>query len=778
MGRKKKPQALELSQPHIFQEMAQALYAAADEGMFVVNEGGLFVEANAAACQLAGCSLESLRQLSWPDLFVEEGWLRDTNGRFQPITLTKRPLGNGRKLLIVQPSAEKRTGVPDISPNNTDLDISGRKQAEEALRESEERFAKAFQLSPAALSLTRGDGTILDINEAYERLSGYRREELINRDVTEFGIFTPQQRADFRQQMVAGKGKLREAELTIRTKSGELRQVLYSVEVIEISGEPCALALAFGITKSRQAEATIEQLNRRMELILNSAGEGIYGVDVDGRITFVNPAMAHMVGWEPEELLGQEAHTLFHHAHANGSTHPLEACAIWLSTQQERVFRDDEDIYWHKDGHPILIDYTSTSIWEQGQVMGSVMVVRDVTQRKKAAEEQLLLEEQLRQAQKMESIGRLAGGVAHDFNNQLAVIKLYGDLMRHKMPNDDPLLPKLEQIRQAVDRATHLTEQLLAFSRKQVLQPVVLDMNALVTNLEKMLGRLIGEDITLSTDLQPGLWSVTADPGQLEQVIMNLTINARDAMPIGGMMTIETRNIVLDEQSRYLHQDALLGPAVLIAITDTGQGMDRVTREQIFEPFFTTKVAGKGTGLGLATVHGIVKQSGGTICVYSEPDHGTTFKIYLPASKSTVDLQAEVASEAAQCGYETILLVEDEEALRQLVCLTLQEIGYTVLEAGDGSQALALAEQYPAPIALLLTDVVLPHKSGRELAGQFAARHPETKVLFMSGYMDDAVMRHGVLTADVNFLSKPFSRSVLASKVREVLDKPGKSGPK
>ncbi len=773
MGRNQNTESFELSQEHIFQEIAQALYAAADEGMFVVNEAGLFIEANAAACQLIGCSPKALRQLSLPDIFTDDGWLRDINGRFHPIILHKRLLPNGRQLLIVQPAAERLGGVPDISP-----DITEHRQSEDALRQSEERFSKAFQLSPAALSLTRSDGTILDINEAYERLSGYRREELINRDVTEFGIFTPQQRAELRRQMADGRGRLREAELTIRSKSGELRHVLYSVEVVEINGEPCALALAFDITRSRQAEATIEQLNRRMELILHSAGEGIYGVDVDGRITFVNPAMAQMVGWEPAELLGQEAHSLLHHSRADGSAYPLEECAIWLSTRQGRVFRGDEDIYWHKDGRLISIEFTSTPILEQGQVLGVVVVVRDVTQRKKSVEEQLLLEEQLRQAQKMESIGRLAGGVAHDFNNQLAVIELYGDPMRHKMPNDDPLLPKLEQIRQAVDRATHLTRQLLAFSRKQVLQPVVLDMNALITNLESMLGRLIGEDIMLSTDLQPGLWPVTADPGQLEQVIMNLTINARDAMPIGGMLTIETRNIVLDEHTRYLHQDALLGPTVLIAITDTGHGMDRVTRKQIFEPFFTTKQPGKGTGLGLATVHGIVKQSGGTIYVYSEPDRGTTFKIYLPASKSAVDLQAAAAPEAAQRGYETILLVEDEEALRQLVCMTLQEIGYTVLEAYDGSQALVLAEQYPSPIALLLTDVVLPHKSGRELAEQLVARRPETKVLFMSGYMDDAVMRHGVLAADVNFLSKPFSRSALASKVREVLDKPARSAPK
>lgn len=787
------------------------------------------------------------------------------------------------------------------------VDITERKQAEEALRQSEARFSTAFQLSPAALSLTRQDGRIVDVNAGYERLSGYTREELIGRDATEVGIFTVAQRHDLRQRMIEQGGILNEAEMMVYNKSGELRYVLYSVKSIEIGDEIFALTLAFDITdrkqletalkemaenmataqaithsgswelrlapngsvvsahiwsdecyrifglepgsgpvtvddfysmvhpddlvgvrqifqegiaerketnweyriirpdgsirtifdqvkplvdehtgqlikvvglvqditEGRRAEATIDQLNRRMEMILNSAGEGIYGIDMDGRITFINPTMAHMVGWEPADLLGKQAHAAFHHSRSDGTPYPPEECGVQLSVRSGQPYQNDEDTYWHQNGQPVLVDYTCTPISDAGLVLGSVMVVRDITERKKAAEQQLLLEAQLRQAQKMESIGRLAGGMAHDFNNQLAVIKLYGDLMRYRMPKDDPLLPKLEQIRQAVDRATHLTRQLLAFSRKQVLQPVVLDMNDLVTNLEKMLARLIGEDITLSTDLQPGLWPVTADPGQLEQVIMNLVINARDAMATGGMLTIETQNLILDETTLTMHQDALHGPAVMLAVTDTGHGMDETTRLQVFEPFFTTKEPGKGTGLGLATVHGIVKQSGGTIYVYSEPGQGTTFKIYLPASQGVViDLGEGGQTAVPPPGHETILLVEDEEALRHLVRLTLEEIGYTILEAADGNAALALAAEHPDIIDLLLTDVVLPQKSGRKLAEELQMHRPLMRVLFMSGYMDDAVMRHGVLMAEMNFLSKPFSRSALASKVREVLEKP------
>ncbi|MEZ4593001.1 MAG: PAS domain S-box protein [Chloroflexota bacterium] len=633
------------------------------------------------------------------------------------------------------------------------IDITERKEAVEGLRQSEERFSKAFHLSPAALCLTRGNGTILDINESFERISGYSREELLDQDATNLNIFTQEQRADLRQKMTTDGNRLREAEMTIRTKSGEMRHVLYSVEIVDIKDEPCALTLAFDITERKQMEETIAQLNQRMELILNSAGEGIYGADVNGRITFINPTMAHMLGWQPKELRGQSAHSLFHHSYPDGTPYPAEDCEIWTAVLHGQELHNKPDVFWHKDGHPVFIEYTTTPIYQSGLAVGSVTIVRDVSQSKKAAEEQAILEEQLRQAQKMESIGRLAGGVAHDFNNQLAVIKLYGDLMRHTMNQHDPLLPKLEQIRQAVDRSADLTRQLLAFSRKQVLQPVLLNINNLVTNLEKMLGRLIGEDIILSSSLQPDLWPVMADPGQMEQVIMNLVINARDAMPTGGMITLETRNVYPPDRTIHLHQDMPDGPCVLLAITDTGYGMEETTRKQIFEPFFTTKQPGQGTGLGLATVHGIVKQSGGSIYVYSEPGKGATFKIYLPAEQHTQAKQtAEEAGETPLLGNETILLVEDEPMLRELVQETLTEIGYTVFAAANGEAGLAIAQA--EPINLLLTDVVLPQMSGREIAAALTAVSPQTKVLYISGYMDDAVIRHGVLTSEVNFLSK------------------------
>lgn len=655
------------------------------------------------------------------------------------------------------------------------IDITQRKQVEEALRQSEERFSKAFQLSPAALSMTRQDGRLVDVNQSYERLSGYTRAELIGRDATDFGIFTPAQRDDLRRRMAEAGGTLHEAEMVVRNKAGELRHVLYSVEVVEIDDEQFALTLAIDITERKQLEMALKEMADNMATAQAITHSGSWEIRLTPDGSLIDP---HVWSDECYRIFGLEPGACpITVAGYYAMVHPDDVAEVrrvfqeGIDEQKEtsleyRLIRPDGSVRTVLDQVKPLVDERT------GHLTKVVGLVQDITEQKMAAEQQMMLEAQLRQAQKMESIGRLAGGMAHDFNNQLAVIKLYGDLMRYRMPKDDPLLPKLEQIRQAVDRATHLTRQLLAFSRKQVLQPVVLDINELISNLEKMLSRLIGEDITLSTDLQPGLWSVMADPGQLEQVIMNLVINARDAMPTGGMITIETQNLVLNESLLVTHPDALNGPAVMIAITDTGIGMDEATRLQIFEPFFTTKEPGQGTGLGLATVHGIVKQSGGTIYVYSEPEQGTTFKIYLPASEGmAAELKDTAAVSALQSGYETILLVEDEQALRELVRLTLEEIGYTVLEAQDGRTALTLAAEYPETINLLLTDVVLPKKSGREVAEELQRQRPGLKVLFMSGYMDDAVMRHGVLMAEMDFLSKPFSRSTLASKVREVLEK-------
>lgn len=379
--------------------------------------------------------------------------------------------------------------------------------------------------------------------------------------------------------------------------------------------------------------------------------------------------------------------------------------------------------------------------------------------------------EQLRQAQKMEAVGRLAGGIAHDFNNLLTVITGYSDLMLRKLDRNNELRPKIEEVKKAGDRAAGLTRQLLAFSRKQILQPKIIDLNDIVVDTFKMLQRLIGEDIELLMAPQSKIGKVKADPGQIEQILMNLAVNARDAMPIGGKLTIKTSNVHLDHGYTMQHVAVQPGDYVLLSVSDTGCGMDAETRERIFEPFFTTKEMGKGTGLGLSTVYGIVKQSGGHIWVYSEIGHGTTFKIYLPREGASDEaFETAAQRELNISGSETVLLVEDEGAVRQMTKQVLEELGYQVIEAENGPEAIRLNAAHNSEIDLLLTDVVMPRMSGRELADQLTSERPDLRVLYTSGYTEDAIIHHGVLDDGMAFLEKPFTPELVALKVREVLD--------
>ncbi len=390
-------------------------------------------------------------------------------------------------------------------------------------------------------------------------------------------------------------------------------------------------------------------------------------------------------------------------------------------------------------------------------------------QRKRVEEALDESEEQLRQSQKLEAVGQLAGGIAHDFNNLLTVIGGYSSMLLGRLPEDNPHRPSLEEIKKASDRASALTRQLLAFSRKQILQPRVLDLNLVVTDLEKMVRRLIGEDIDLLTVTSPVLGKVKADRGQIEQVLLNLIVNARDAMPKGGKLTIETRNVVHSEEYARRHA-ALAGPYVMLAVSDTGCGMDAAIQARVFEPFFTTKASGKGTGLGLATVYGIVKQSGGNIWIYSEAGQGSTFKVFLPRVDEAGGDEEEAISRSLPLGTEMVLLVEDEEQVRVILQQILEGQGYQVLSASNGDEAISISQNLEWDIKLLITDVVMPQMSGRELAERILEVRPKLPVLFMSGYTDDAIVRHGLLDEKLNFIQKPFDSASVARKVREVLD--------
>jgi hypothetical protein len=494
--------------------------------------------------------------------------------------------------------------------------------------------------------------------------------------------------------------------------------------------------------------------------LLESASQAIFGADRGGRIVLANPKALEMFGYTRDELLGAQIELLLpqskQHSH-------VRQRADYFEHPRTRPMGIGMDLAGRrKDGREFPVE-VSLSYVETDEGLFAIAFLNDISHRK-------LLEEQLLQAQKMEAVGRLAGGVAHDFNNMLTVIQGYNRMILDELSAIDPLRDYAEEISRASERAGALTNQLLAFSRRQIIQPRVINVNAVLENTEKMLRRLIGEDIDLLLNLNPEIGNIRADPSHIEQAIVNLVVNARDAMPQGGRVTLETVNVTLDEHYSSSHMGVQPGPFVMIAVSDTGQGMDADTKRRMFEPFFTTKTHGKGTGLGLATVYGTVKQMGGDIWVYSELGQGTTLKMYFPRVMDSPRAggEEELAPPRAEAG-ETILVVEDEKAVRELTVRMLSKLGYRVLVAEGGEEAIAIAQSYAGEISLLLTDVVMPNMSGRQVADQLLGVRPRLKILYLSGYTDTTIVHHGVLESGVDFLPKPFSREVLARKIREVL---------
>jgi PAS domain S-box-containing protein len=520
------------------------------------------------------------------------------------------------------------------------------------------------------------------------------------------------------------------------------------------------------VTDRRRAEEALRETNQMLETLIQASPLGIIVTDADGKVGLWNPAVERMLGWSAAEVVGRpvpDTLTL----EGKEETHELRRKSL-----EGGPFAGVEVSRRRKDGTPVELSVSMAPLRDaQGERRGRMVILADVTGRRLAERQKAELGEQLRQSQKMEAVGRLAGGVAHDFNNLLTAISGFGQLLRGTVAEGTSERSYVDDILSSADRAAALTRQLLAFSRRQVLTPAILDVNRVVRSAESLLRRLIGENIEFGTCLAPDLEAVRADQGQLEQVIMNLVVNARDAMPQGGNITIETRNVDLNGEYRDRHGRARNGPHVLVAVSDTGCGMDEQTRSHLFEPFFTTKEKGKGTGLGLATVYGIIKQSGGDIWVYSEPGKGTSFHIYLPRLAGAPEAPPPAAApEGPRRGTETILLVEDSEVVRRLAREILARNGYRVLEAVHGENALEVSRAFDGVIDLLMTDVVMPRMGGRELAAHLAAQRPAMKVLYVSGYTEGAITRNGFLDEGMSFLEKPFSPGTVARKVREVLD--------
>jgi len=515
------------------------------------------------------------------------------------------------------------------------------------------------------------------------------------------------------------------------------------------------------MSERKRVEEALRESEERYRDLVENAHDIIYSHDLKGNHISINKAGEQITGYSREEALTLNlAQTI--------APESLPKAQEMLTRQLagEKATAYEMEII-AKDGRRIAVEAKIKLVFQDGVPIGVQGVARDVTERKQ-------LENQLRQAQKMESIGTLAGGIAHDFNNLMTVVTGYGELALRGLELTNPVRSKIEEIKKAGEHAASLTRQLLAFSRKQVLQPKVLDLNTVIISISKMLPRMIGEDIELRIELAASLDQVRADPGQIEQILMNLAVNARDAMPNGGLLTIETRNFHLDGNYASRHAVLQAGHYAMLSVSDNGCGMDTETQAHIFEPFYTTKEVGKGTGLGLSMVYGIVKQSGGTIWVYSELGKGSTFKIYLPRVDEVVDAEdSGDYSISAPRGHETILLVEDEDVVRSLSKEILEDYGYAVIAAPNGPEGLRICREFDGQIDLVITDVVMPQMSGLELAESVGVLRPDARVLYMSGFTNDAVVRHGVGDDGLCFIQKPFSPDSLALKAREVLDQIG-----
>lgn len=631
-------------------------------------------------------------------------------------------------------------------------------RAQQEVHERDERFRQlADNIDEVFFVMDAQFTETLYINPAYERTWGLSREALYDNPQSFLDPIHPLDRVKLEEYIARIQhgeqpGKI---EFRVVQPNNEVHWLLtQAVPIRDTEGAVYRITgIALDVTDSRHASIALQESVDRFKSLTDALFDAIE-ITQDGIIREINRGFLDTFGYDSvEEVIGRPVSDFV-------DSEPIEE-------SDRRIQRTVEGTYdvvgRKKDGSKIFLEVTRRGHSIDGRP-ARITALRDMTQRR-------LLESQFRQAQKMEAVGRLAGGVAHDFNNLLTVITGFTEIVMSDLTSDDPRRADLEQVRRAAETGAGLTRQLLAFSRQQFIEPRIISVEDVVNQVQKLLTHLIGEDIKLVTKFGPVKSFVHMDPGQLEQAVMNLVVNSRDAMPTGGTLTLETSILELDEQRVSEYWPATVGTYAVLSVSDTGIGMDDAIRAKIFEPFFTTKELGKGTGLGLATVYGIVKQSGGFIWVFSEPGNGATFKIFLPLSEEAAGLdQEEQSRQSGPRGAETLLLVEDSKAVRDIAHRVLEQHGYEVLTVESALQALELVRDFGRPIHLLLTDVVMPEMSGRTLAEKFAELQPNAKILYMSGYTDDAVIRHGVLDAQARFLQKPFTPTALAKRVRQVLD--------
>lgn len=731
---------------------------------------GRMLSVNQTAAKVLGYDRDALLGRN-----IREALLPEFRDQFENYITEIQKNGIARGLMTVQTrTGEKRVweytntlrieGVDVPIVRGMAHDVTEQRRAEEALRESEERYRVVAETATDVIITIDENSTILFANGTVERMFGYAVSELLGKQIT---MLMPEYLRHVHKAAVSRYVQTSQkhtnwesVELTGLHKSGQEIPLEISLGEFSKNGRRFFTGIARDMTERKRFEEALQREKEYTEHIISAAPTLIVGIAPDGATTFINHAITRVTGYGPEEIVGQN----WWRTHYPGAEY-RQVDQLFEEFKQGRAVVNYEMTLTTKSGSKRTVSWNSVNRSnKQGEIIEIIGIGADVTERRE-------LEDQLRQSQKMEAVGQLAGGVAHDFNNLLTVIIGYSDLLLSELGRSEPPRLKVEEIKKAGERAASLTRQLLAFSRRQVLQPKVLNLNAIVADVEKMLRRLIGEDIDLLTVLEPSLNQIKADPGQIEQVILNLVVNARDAMPQGGKLTIETANVYLDNKYARKHMSIQPGHYVMLVVSDTGCGMNAETQARMFEPFFTTKEQGKGTGLGLSTVYGIVKQSGANIWAYSEVGKGTAFKIYLPRADGVVesDESRETPAELPQ-GRETVMLAEDEEQVRRMIREILEMNGYRVLEASSGKEALSIYKQYGEQIDLILTDAVMPQMSGRELAQSLETLNPGIKVLYMSGYTDDAIVRHGLLDQGIAFLQKPFTPEALTRKVREVLD--------